>query len=123
MEADKEIDITRDPDIWKFRSGEVPISTMDKKSVLAASLHAMKRMYYYNKQVHYSTYRINIAKSDNETARWEKEKKKSADIMLMFAEKLERLEDRALELGFQIPDKFEKLKEMRAAHDKELANQ
>lgn len=120
--TDKEIDITRDPDIWEFRSKKVPISTMDKKSVLCAAIHAMKRMYYYNKQVHYSDYRIKIAKSDTEIAEWEREKKKSSDIMLLFAEKLERLEDRALDLGFELPEDYEAVKNMRREYEKELAS-
>lgn len=119
----KEIDITQDPNIWVFRSREVPIDEMDKKSVLCAAIHAMKRMYYHNKQVHYSDYRIKIAKSDEEIAKWERTKKKSSDIMLKFAEKLDSLENRALELGFEIPDDYEKVKDLRREHEKELAKQ
>lgn len=119
-DKDEDIDITRSNRVWKFRSKEVLIDDMDKESLLYAAIHAMKRMHYYNKQVHYSQYRFKISQSDKEQAKWEKNKKKSSDIMLMFAEKLEIMEERASELGFQIPDKYEEVKDMLRQHQKTL---
>ena len=124
MENKEEGNITpqQQEETWKFRSREVLISEMDELSVLKAAIHAMKRIYYYNNRYHYAEYRIKTADDDRERAKYERVQKKADDLVIFFADKLEHLEEQALKLGFEIPEKYEELKKLLSKVEAEHEN-
>ena len=70
----------------------------------------MKRIYYYRKQIDYAKRMLHQAESPKDIERFEKKLAFSEGVMTQFSEKLFKLEDRASELGFEIPETYSKLK-------------
>jgi len=120
--AERDKDITENPDTWKFGSREIEITEMNKSDILQAALHCVKRIFYYRKQIDYAKRQINKAAEDKDLARFEKKLAFSEGVMTKFSEKLFLLEDRASELGFELPDDYPSLKRALNEQKKEEQN-
>lgn len=103
--------------IWKYSDKEKHIDDMGTVEVLKCALHAMKRMYYYNKKFHYYDYRGKIAETKKEIDHYKDKRDSVHDILNLFCNKLEHLDDRAIDLGFEIPEEFEAVKQLLATFD------
>lgn len=106
-------DTNRIEDTWKFGKNEVLIAEMSRMDVISAALHAHKKMYHFNKAYHYAIYKIATATTKEEEELHKRKKQKSDDRFLYFANKLELLEQRAKQLKFRIPDRFEDIKKLK----------
>lgn len=97
-------------DIWKFKEKEVRISEMDLISVLKAALHCHKKMNEMEYKIQYYDFKRRFSYDAKYLKQLNKRTESRTKTKMMFAEKLEMLSRRAIELGTQIPDEFEDIK-------------
>lgn len=119
MEKEQDINITPESsqvkvkEVWEFQNRVVPIIDMGKLAVLKASLHAMKRIHYWNNQVNYYNNLIEETDNDQKIATCKMKLQEFNEKMLNYADKLEDLEYHAEEhLGFEVPENFEDIKKL-----------
>lgn len=104
---------------WKFGKTVVSIDEMDKKTVLKCALHCFKKMFNLNKEDAWCDFKLRVEAKKSRLKFWQHRKKIASSNLLLFATKLEQLDDRARVLGFDIPESFTDVKEMLNQHENE----
>lgn len=129
-----ELNITPDKkkELWKFGDGSLKdIFEMNIVEVYTCILHALKRIRHWTDQAHYYHYQLQTThESEFDTSkqyqkaidRLHYKKTNCNNCIFIFATKLEALHDRALELGNDVPEKFEDIKLELTVVRKEEAN-
>lgn len=135
MQDQLNITPSKKEELWKFGDGNMKnIFEMNAKEVFTCAIHSLKRIRHWTKQAHYYNYQLqttyesdfnNEAKYKKAVERLHYKKTNCNNCIFVFSTKLEALNDRAIELGKEIPEKFDDIKKELSVirKEKELVNE
>jgi hypothetical protein len=89
---------------WKFKGNWIPYSRLDKRGVLLASYNCLNYLDKNFKGIHYWEFKYNTASSEKWRAIFKTNKERCAIDLDYYSKQVTHLENRAVELGFELPD-------------------
>jgi hypothetical protein len=89
---------------WKFKNSWIPYNKLDKRGVLLAAFHCISLMNSNFRSIHYWEYKFNISNSVEFKQHCITKKDNAAKYLEYYSKQITHLENRAEELGFDLPD-------------------
>lgn len=97
---------------WQFPDGTcVLISKMRDFQLYPATIECYKRMYAFQKKAYYAEYRMKISSKPKLVKYWKGKKEHFENQLMVHANKLEALDEKAEELNIEISDDIKTLKQ------------
>ncbi len=109
--------------VWKFTRRTLPIPKMNKAEVFVSAIECYKRMEGNSKRAAFCEYRLKVESNPEQIKILQKQKETCEFWLQRYANKLEHIDERAAELGIDLPEDLNKLREMYASYCEKIKKQ